>query len=226
MRVCRKGHAIPEEQSMRGCKVCKNEKRREWRLKNPEKNKASDQRYIDKNRDKYLARKKRYYQKNQEKAQGYYPLQKQRKPLYSVYNGMMQRCYNENCDKFKFYGGRGITVCDRWRGDEGYENFVEDMAPRPDGKHTLDRRNTNGNYEKDNCRWVLRTVQVRNRIDSRMVTIMGRTQNAIAWVQETGIPKSTFWQRLKNGWEGPKLISPVRGKFRKKGIAGESTSGA
>jgi hypothetical protein len=80
---------------------------------------------------------------------------------------MIDRCENTNNDHFLNYGGRGISVCSRWRhgenGKSGYECFVENMGLRPDPKLTLDRRDNNGNYEPGNCRWVTRTEQYRNR---------------------------------------------------------------
>ena len=63
---------------------------------------------------------------------------------------MCYRCHNSSFPKYYDYGGRGITVCDRWR--NSFDNFVEDMGDRPDG-HTLDRINISGNYEPSNCRW-------------------------------------------------------------------------
>ncbi len=73
---------------------------------------------------------------------------------------MMTRCFNEKSDHYKWYGARGITVCERWK---SFENFLEDMGERPQGK-TLDRIDVNGNYEPDNCRWADRQAQ---RVNSR-----------------------------------------------------------
>lgn len=82
-------------------------------------------------------------------------------PERSVWAGMLARCYNPNATSFARYGGRGIAVCDRWRGS--FENFIADMGPRPTAYHQIDRINNDGNYEPTNCRWVTRTVQATNK---------------------------------------------------------------
>jgi hypothetical protein len=79
--------------------------------------------------------------------------------LYAVWSNMKQRCNNPNSTHYKYYGGRGIKVCERWM---TFKNFYDDMSPRPEGL-TLDRTNPDGNYEPDNCRWVTRSVQAYNK---------------------------------------------------------------
>ena len=81
-------------------------------------------------------------------------------PTYRSWEAMKRRCYNQNDSAYHNYGGRGITVCDRWL--ESFENFYTDMGDRPEGM-TLDRINNDGNYELDNCRWESRRVQSNNR---------------------------------------------------------------
>lgn len=80
-------------------------------------------------------------------------------PTYMSYVAMRQRCLNPNAEKFPRYGGRGIKICDRWTAS--FENFLADMGERPEGT-TLDRRDNDGNYSKDNCRWSTPKVQANN----------------------------------------------------------------
>jgi hypothetical protein len=75
---------------------------------------------------------------------------------------MIQRCTNPKHHAWKDYGGRGITVCERWQGGHGLENFIADMGARPIGT-TLDREEVNGNYEPGNCRWATTLEQNNNR---------------------------------------------------------------
>lgn len=82
-------------------------------------------------------------------------------PLYKLYHGMLDRCRNPNNTHFKYYGGRGIQVCERWQGPKGFTHFLEDMGERPQGL-TLDRIDNNGNYEPGNVRWATRKQQIAN----------------------------------------------------------------
>lgn len=92
---------------------------------------------------------------------------KARWPEYGIWEQMKNRCYREASDSFRFYGARGISVCDRWRfgegGKSGFECFIDDMGRRPSHNLSLDRRENNGNYCKDNCRWATKEEQSANR---------------------------------------------------------------
>jgi len=93
----------------------------------------------------------------------------ERHPLYSVWKGMHARCYRANNASFKHYGGRGVEVCERWRGgggrgrQKGFLNFVYDMGDKPGSGYSLDRINPDGNYSPDNCRWATNAEQQKNK---------------------------------------------------------------
>ena len=82
---------------------------------------------------------------------------------YHTWNGMKMRCLNPQNTKYALYGGRGITVCERWM--HSPRNFFEDMGARPGPEYSLDRRDPDGNYTPENCRWATLPAQRRNRRD-------------------------------------------------------------
>ena len=91
---------------------------------------------------------------------GHHPTGKQT-PEYTTWCNIKIRCYNTEADNYAYYGGRGIRVCDRWL--NSFENFLSDMGERPSRKHTIDRKNNDGNYEPNNCRWITMLEQCANR---------------------------------------------------------------
>lgn len=109
---------------------------------------------------------------------------------YSVWTNMRTRCTNPKYKQYKDYGGRGITVCDRWL--ESFENFLADMGEAPEDK-TLDRIDNNGNYEPNNCRWATYHEQRMNRSD----TVMFEGKTVYAWAEELGMNYYTLYSRLK-----------------------------
>lgn len=119
-------------------------------------------------------------------------------PTFVSWDAMRQRCLNPNHKSFEDYGGRGILVCERWL--DSFENFLEDMGERPQDT-TLDRKDTNGNYEPGNCRWATSKTQSNNKRSSRYITFMGLTKTLKEWADAAGISNKTLAYRLANGWE-------------------------
>lgn len=115
---------------------------------------------------------------------------------YSKWQGMKTRCYNPNSNRFKYYGGKGIIVCDRWL--NSFENFLEDMGECPEGL-TLDMIDSNKNYEPDNCKWSTLEEQSRNRSGVKHFTINGRTQCLNQWVKEFGLRFNNVKRKLMQG---------------------------
>jgi hypothetical protein len=89
-----------------------------------------------------------------------------RTPEYVSWTCMKGRCYNRAIKSFKHYGGRGIKVCDRWL--QSFENFLADMGERPSLRHTIERINNDGNYEPNNCKWIIAEHQALNRRSTKI----------------------------------------------------------
>ena len=106
-------------------------------------------------------------------------------PEYNVWVSMRKRCFKENHKSYKYYGGRGIIVCDRWR--NSFENFILDMGERPSLLHSLDRINNNGNYEPSNCKWSTDKEQTRNQRNNVLVTFNGETKCLAEWSEIYGL---------------------------------------
>ncbi len=126
-------------------------------------------------------------------------------PEYKVWEGMIQRCTNPKAYRFDAYGGRGITVCERWR---DFGNFLADMGSRPGRKHRIERKNNSGNYEPSNCCWATQKRQMRNTRANHLVTFRGETLCVIEWAERLGINYNTLRKRLRKWSVDRALTTP------------------
>lgn len=119
---------------------------------------------------------------------------------HKIWCWMIKRCYCERDNNYKNYGGRGIRICDRWRGRDGFANFYADMGPRPSKKHSIERKNNDGDYCPENCVWATMVQQARNTRKNRRITFRGLTRTLVEWRDSTGLTTDTIRRRLKDGW--------------------------
>jgi len=126
--------------------------------------------------------------------------------LYSIWHGMKQRCLNTNDKNYPNYGGRRITVCDGWANEfEGFMNWA--LLSGYTDKLTIDRKNNDGNYEPQNCRWATIKDQANNRRSSRIITYKGISHTASEWANSLCINYATFESRRYAGWTIDKIIN-------------------
>lgn len=121
--------------------------------------------------------------------------------IYSTWVRMKNRCNDPKDKQYKHYGGRGIKVCDRWLDyNDGFLNFLEDMGKKPEGKYSIGRKDNDGNYCKENCRWETDIEQNRNKRNTKYIECDGVTRPLTEWCEITGIKISTLRERLRRGW--------------------------
>lgn len=136
--------------------------------------------------------------------------------IYHIYRGMISRCYKETDGNYAIYGGRGITVCDEWLGEDGLFNFKE-WADNNGYQNdlTIDRIDTNGNYEPSNCRWATLIEQANNKRNNIMLTYNGKTKTIPEWSRELGVNRGLLYSRKKLGWTDKQCIETKVGEKRK-----------
>jgi hypothetical protein len=118
-----------------------------------------------------------------------------REPMYVIWCNMKRRCEKPSHHAYSRYGGRGINVCDRWR---SFENFLEDMGPRPEGL-TLERIDNSLGYSKSNCCWATAKQQMRNKRNNRRITGMGETLTLVEWSERLGVSCAVISRRASRG---------------------------
>lgn len=117
---------------------------------------------------------------------------------YKIWYGMKKRCYNPAHKFFGRYGGRGITVCDEWLGEDGFVRFLGDMGSAPEGL-SIDRIDNDDGYSQANCRWANQSEQCNNTSQNQRFTHDGKTLSIAQWARETGLPYNTLRYRLLLG---------------------------
>lgn len=116
--------------------------------------------------------------------------------IYRTWRNMRTRCENPDIKEYKHYGGRGISVCDRWK---KFENFYSDMGECPSKNHSIDRKNVDGDYTPENCRWATSEDQQNNKRNNVILTLGEETRTLAQWAKKLGMLQSTLWARLESG---------------------------
>lgn len=132
-------------------------------------------------------------------------------PLWSTRTKMIARCHNPECSDYKYYGARGISVCQDWL--DSFEKFFEDMGQKPSKKHSLERLDVNGNYEKSNCVWATMKQQCRNV----NLTYNGQTKCAADWAIEWGLLASIVYKRIRLGWGTERIATTPTSAYKNRG---------
>lgn len=148
---------------------------------------------------------------------------------FRAWHGMISRCLYPSIKGYENYGGRGITVCDRWR--NSFENFYSDLGPRPSGGYSLERVNNDGNYEPLNCKWATKLEQDNNRRTNVFIEFNGRRLTKSQWAREIGLKPISLYKRFNSGWsieralttplKIPPLIAYKGKQFRRSDLARE-----
>jgi hypothetical protein len=125
--------------------------------------------------------------------------------VYTTYHSMKARCYNPKLPAYKYYGGRGILVCDRWL--KSFDLFLEDMGERPSINHSIDRIDVNGNYDFENCRWADNQTQAENKRNNIRVIYNGNLLTISKLSIITGVKYGTLYSRYLKGLRGESLFT-------------------
>lgn len=129
-----------------------------------------------------------------------------RKPItkeYRAWQSMKTRCFNDATHSYAEYGARGITVCDRWK--DSYETFFADMGTAPSLKHSVDRRDNNGPYSKENCHWATAIEQQNNTRATKFLEWNGHKRAISEWGRLFGATRSSMWYLVNRGMGIPEI---------------------
>ena len=127
------------------------------------------------------------------------------KRIYNIYRGIKNRCFNKNDYHYKWYGEKGITICDEWLNN--YKSFeIWSLENGYQDNLSIDRIDNNGNYEPSNCRWVSHKIQCNNRKTNHLLTINGETKTITEWAEKNRIDRKVIERRIKKGITGEDLL--------------------
>ena len=124
-------------------------------------------------------------------------------PTYNCWRSMLARCGNPKQKDFARYGGRGITVCERWR---DFAAFYADMGAKPEGM-SLERKDVNAGYAPDNCCWATAAQQANNKRSNVVVEFQGQRATVSEWAQRTGLERKTLEYRIRAGWPADRALT-------------------
>lgn len=123
--------------------------------------------------------------------------------LYHIWANMIQRCSNPKNISYQYYGGKGIIVCEEWKRFPTFAKWA--LANGYNDNLSIDRKNSDGNYEPGNCRWATNFIQCNNKSNNRRITYNGRTYTAAEVAKETGDDYFAVISRIKRGWSGKQV---------------------
>lgn len=134
------------------------------------------------------------------------------KSEYKIWHNMRDRCSNPNSVKYENYGGKGIRVCDRWV--NSFENFLNDMGPRPSMDHSVDRfPDKNGDYSPDNCRWGTKIEQANNKNNNLIIKYMGQDKTLAEWIRLLNLDYNLVNKRISQGkWTADRAFTTPKPK--------------
>ena len=124
---------------------------------------------------------------------------------YKIWCGMKTRCFNRASNSYHLYGGRGITICDRWL--HSFEAFYADMGPRPSSAYAIERIDNDGPYSPDNCKWLLKAQQAANRRMNVILTHDGLSLTVAEWSRRLGVSYRQLIHRYYRGWPVDQILN-------------------
>ena len=127
---------------------------------------------------------------------------------YQIWLGMKARCHTETNSAYRYYGAKGVKVCDAWL--NSFEQFLADMGEAPEGM-SIERIDVSGDYERANCKWATQEEQANNKTNNRFITWRGKTLTAAQWGREVGLRSHTILRRLRDGWSVDRTLTIKNG---------------